>query len=172
MSAAKKWVVPPGYRVLDDVVREYGRDHAQTKLISGQWPAFQLDLDTGDLRPIPVTTWGVARGRNWLEKGASGLIGPPPPDHAALRLRPRLLVYHYAVIVRISEQPHKQQKRKAPQGDRVDEAMAKCFPDGTDGILTKAVHKAVVEALKPDSKKRGLPDPSETTVKRRLGRRK
>ena len=78
---------------------------------------------------------------------------------------------HYAVIVRVSErQPRRQ--RKAPQADRIKPAIAKCFPNGTDGISTKAIHNAVVDELAPDSRKRGLADPSETSVKRVLGRRK
>ena len=42
MSAAKKWVAPPGYRLLADIVQEHGRDHVQANLMSGQWPAFKL----------------------------------------------------------------------------------------------------------------------------------
>ena len=64
MSAATKWVLPPGDRKLDDLVQEYGRDHARTKLMSGQWPAFKCDLNTGDLEPIPAIIWGEARGRD------------------------------------------------------------------------------------------------------------
>jgi len=104
--SAAKWTVPSGYCILDDIVREYGRDHAQTKLISGQWPAFQIDLYHGDLYPIPVTTWCVARGRYWLEKGAREFSDRSVPlDHPALRLQPRLGGQRYAVVVQISEQP-------------------------------------------------------------------
>jgi len=168
VSAAKKW--PPGYRELDDLVQEYGRDYVQTKLMSGQWPAFKVHCSTGDFEPIPVTTWCVALGRSWLEEGASGVVELPrrtgfgPPPGAGF------WVMNYTVIVRVFEQqPPK--KRKAPQGDRVDQVIAKCFPNGTDGILTKTVHQKVAEELKPDEK-RGLAIPSETTVKRRLDRRK
>jgi hypothetical protein len=98
MSAAKKWAIPPGYRVLDHIVQEHGRDHTETKLLSGEWPAFRLDLVTGDLYPIPITTWGVYRGHNWLEKGASGRM--------VLRRSAAVFgVAYYAVIVRVSEQP-------------------------------------------------------------------
>jgi hypothetical protein len=166
VSAARKWSVPPGYRTLDDIVQEYGRAHAQTNLMSGQWPAFELDLGTGDLKSIPVTTWGVTRGRKWLEKAGEGeSVWLKPAAWSQLRIE------HYALVVQVSErQPPK--RRKSPQGDRIKPAIAKCFPNGTDGISTKVVWKAVVDELKPDSKKRGLPDPSETSIKRTLGRRK
>jgi hypothetical protein len=95
MSAAKEWAVPPGYRALADVVREYGRDHAQTKLISGQWSAFELDLDTGDLRPILVSTWCVYRGLYWLDR-AENLNDP---DDGEIFMNG-----WFVVIVRISEQ--------------------------------------------------------------------
>ena len=65
-----------------------------------------------------------------------------------------------------------EQKRHAPQGDRLDQAILDCFPNGTDGIPTKLVHRDVVRLLEPDSRKNGLADPSLTTVRRKLGRRK
>lgn len=162
MSAAKEWVLPPGYRALHDIVQEYGRDHAQTKLISGQWQAFKLHHNSGDLEPIHATTWCVAHGRTWLEGGSSSWTEILPEKFGLIS---------YVVIVLVSErQPQRQ--RKAPQADRIKLAIAKCFPNGTDEISTKVVHKAVVGELAPDSKKRGLADPSETSVKRALGRRK
>jgi hypothetical protein len=100
MSAAKKWewewTVPPGYRGLADVLREYGRARAQTKLISGEWPAFELDLDTGDLRPILATTWCVYHGRSLLDRAED----PSPDDGGAIHTN-----HWFVVIVRISEQP-------------------------------------------------------------------
>jgi hypothetical protein len=168
VSAAKKW--PPGYRELDDLVQEHGRDYVRTKLISGQWSAFKLHHNTGDLEPIPATTWCVARGRSWLEMGASGVVELPKPTGFGPPPGPGFWVMNYTVIVRVFEQ-QAPKKRKAPQGHRIDQAIAKCFPNGTDGISTKTVHQKVAEELKPDEK-RGLAIPSETTVKRRLGRRK
>jgi hypothetical protein len=91
-QAAEKW--PPGYRALDDIVQERGRDHAQTKLMSGQWPAFKIHLKTGDLEPIPATTWCLARGRTWLEEGAT----------RRAELLPDYKTISYTVIVRVSEQ--------------------------------------------------------------------
>lgn len=164
MNAAKTWIVPSGYRALADIVQEYGYDHSQTKLMSGQWPAFKLVLYTGHLTRIPPTTWCVTRGREWLEDGESEF-------EDRREGRRKIEIIRYAVIVRVSEQQPRR-RRKTPQGDRIDQAIAKRFPSGTDGISTKAVHKAVAEELAPDSKKRGLAIPSETTVKRRLGRRK
>jgi hypothetical protein len=168
VSTANEWVIPPGYRALADIVEEFGRDAAQAKLVSEQWTAFKLDLYTGDLEPIPATTWCVARGRTWLEEGASEFEEHAGEFFGYLR-GPTIEIIHYAIIVS-ERQPRRQ--RKAPQADRVDQAIVKCFPSGADGIATKAVHKAVAEELSPDSKKRGLATPSESTVKRRLGRRK
>ena len=162
MSAAKEWVLPPGYRALHDIVKEYGRDHAQTKLISGRWQGFKLHHN-GNLEPIHATTWCVDRGRTWLEGSSSGWMEPLPGE--------KFGIISYVVIVLVSErQPQRQ--RKTPQADRIKLAIAKCYPNGTDGISTKVVHNAVVGELAPDSKKRGLADPSETSVKRALGRRK
>jgi hypothetical protein len=157
MNATKTW--PPGYRALADLVQEHGRDTAQARLLSGQWSAFRLDFSNGNLEPIPVTTWCIARGRMWLEDGAEW-IEPLPGEKFGLT--------QYAVVVALESQPPKQ--RKSPQADRTDQAIAKRFPRGTDGIATKAVHKAVAEELAADSTERGIP--SLTTVKRRLGRRK
>jgi hypothetical protein len=160
VSAAEKW--PPGYRTLADIVREYGRDLVQTKLVSEEWSAFRIDLNTGDREPIPPTTWCVARGRGWLE-GGDGWVEPRPGKIFG--------VTEYTVIVQVSERPHRQ--RKAPQADRIAQAIAKRYPNGTDGISTKAVYRKVIEELAPESKKQGgLAIPSETTVKRVLGRRK
>ena len=162
MSAAKKWVVAPGYRALTDILQEYGRDHVQIKLLSGQWEAFRVDLNTCDLQPIPAIIWGKRRGRGWLEDGA---------DLIELRSGGKFGVTEYAVIVRIPERPQPR-RRNAPQADRIKAAILKRFPNGTDGILTKIIHDAVVKELALDSKDRSLADPSETSVKRALGRRK
>jgi hypothetical protein len=167
MSAAKKWewewTVPPGYRGLADILREYGRARAQTKLISGEWPAFELDLDTGDLRPISATTWCVYHGRSLLDRAEN----PNDDDGGEIYTN-----HWFVVIVRMSERPPPQPQRASPQADRIDQVIAKHFPDGTDGISPKTVHRAVVKELKPDSEKRGLAVPSLTSVKRRMGRRK
>jgi hypothetical protein len=163
VSAIEKWVIPPGYDSLVDIVREYGRDQAQTNLMSGQWPAFKFNLTTGGLEPIPATTWCAARGHTWLEK-ASNWESFHSDDVLSAAAS-------FAVIVRISERLQPKQ-RKAPQAERIGRVIAKCFPDGTDRIPTKAVHKAVAEELATDSKKQGLAIPSESSVKRALGRRK
>ena len=162
MSAANKWVTRPGDRALADILQEYGRDHAQTKLMSGQWLAFRVDRNTCDLQPIPAIIWGERCGRSWLEDGASW---------SELRSGGKFGIASYAVIVRIPERPQSR-RRKAPQMDRIKPAIAKLCPNGTDGIPTKVIHDAVVKELKADSKKQGLADPSETSVKRALGRRK
>jgi hypothetical protein len=97
-----------------------------------------------------VFAFGIELERGVVETRFPAQPNPPEPEHV--------------------EAP--EQKRHAPQGDRLDQAILDCFPNGTDGIPTKAVHRAVVELLKPDSRKKGLADPSPTTVARKLGRRK
>jgi hypothetical protein len=157
LSAATKWVLPPADRKLDDLVREYGRDHARAKLVSGQWTAFWCNRNTGDLKQIPAIIWDRPPWGIWLDDWIEPLPGP------------KFGIAEYAVVVQVLEPPP---QRKAPQTDRIKQAITKRFPNGTDGISTKVIHDAVVKELAPDSKKKGLADPSETSVKRALGRRK
>lgn len=158
---SRDWEVPPGYRDLEDLVREHGPDHAQANLASGQWSAFRFDLETGERKPIQETIWCVSRGRKLLGKST----------HIGFRSRGGRLIGR-AIIVRVPEQPQPRRKRERAQTKRVRDVIGKRFPNGTDGIATKVVHKAVAEELKPDSKKLGFAIPDETTVRRVLGRRK
>jgi hypothetical protein len=162
MSATEKRAFPPGCRKLDDIVQECGLDHAQTNLISGKWSAFKCNLNTLEVTPIPAIIWGEARGRTWLEEGGKAV---------ELSSGEKFVMTPYAVIVQVPEQQPRTQ-RKARQADRTDQAIAKHFPRGTDEFSTKAIYRAVAQELTADSKERGLAIPSETTVKRRLGRRK
>jgi hypothetical protein len=61
------------------------------------------------------------------------------------------------------------------QRDRVKTALKKLYPP--NGVVSKdfpivAVHRKVCDELKPDSRARGLGDPSIDTVTRAIGRRK
>jgi hypothetical protein len=69
----------------------------------------------------------------------------------------------------------KKTKRQSPQTERAKRYIAKNFPDGTDGITTKAIHKKLTkdEELKDELKQLGTWDvPSPTAINRALGRRK
>jgi hypothetical protein len=175
--AAKKWVLPPGYRVLADFVQEHGHDHAQNELMSGRSSAFKLHLNTGDLEPILATAWCVARGRSWLEKAASGEsvhLGPPPPTGNFFQ------IVHYAVIVqvKVSEQqaaarppdvvqPHAAgRKRGAPLAK---ELMAAVFPERE---WRRMGIRAVRKRCAPTAKAWGMPLPSPDSFSRAMGRRR
>jgi hypothetical protein len=167
VSAAKKWTAPPGYRALDDIVQEYGRDQAQNKLISGQWPAFELDLSTGDLKPIPATTWGVTRGRKWLEKGEEGeSVWPKPAAWSQLRID------HYALIVQVSErQPPWMDNPADEDGPMVrlaKELMDAAFPQGE---WRQMGIRAVRKGCEQEAKARPVPLPSPDSFSRAMGRR-
>jgi hypothetical protein len=57
--------------------------------------------------------------------------------------------------------------RKAPQDERVTQAIAKLWPDGLpDDLSITTIHIDVVEILKPESRAKGLADPSYRTVRR------
>jgi hypothetical protein len=63
--------------------------------------------------------------------------------------------------------------RNPPQTDRVTRAIRKLFPHGVpDEMPTTGIHKAVVDALKSETKQYGLKDPSRFTVARVIGRQK
>lgn len=162
MSAAKKW--PPGHRELDDLVQEYGRDHAQTKLMSGQWPAFKCNLSTGYLEPIPVTAWGVRRGRGWLEGGASG--SEPLPGGV-------FGMIFYTIVVRLSErQPPWMDNPEDADGPKVrlaKELMDAAFPQGEwrqMGVRT------VRKVCDKEAKTRRVQLPSPDSFSRAMGRRR
>ena len=162
MSAARERVAPPGYRDLDDIMKQNGRDHAQTKLMSGQWPAFKLNLVTGDLEPIPVTTWCALLGLSWLEHGASERSGPGPLG------RP----ISYTVIVRVSEQPppllDDPKDASGPMVRLAKELMDAAFPQGEwHQMKVKAVRKG----CEPEAEARQVQLPSADSFSRAMGRR-
>ena len=166
MSVAREWSIPPGYRVLADVLQEYGRDLAQTNLLSGQWPAFKLNLKAGDLESIPMTTWGVGRGRTWLEKAVSGeseWVGPQPGGTSI----------RYAVIVRVTEQqPPGADNPRDEDGPAVrlaKELMAAVFPQGE---WRQMKIKAVQKGCEQEAKTRGVPLPSVDSFSWAMGRRR
>jgi hypothetical protein len=168
VSAARKWSVPPGYRTLDDIVREYGRDHAQTNLISGQWPAFELDLSTGDLKPIPATTWGVTRGRKWLEKGEEGeSVWLKPAAWSQIGLD------CYALIVRMSEQPPpRTDNPKDEDGPQVRRAKILMGAVYRNGEWRSMMIKAVRDACAKEAQGRGWRLPSTDSFSIAMGRRR
>ena len=158
----KKWVVPPGYRDLADVLKEYGRDRTQTSLLSGQWPAFKLDLFTGNLEPIPAPAWGVIHGQAWLEKGgASGFW--------ALRSRGQF----YALVVRVSErQPPSTDNPKDEDGPMVrlaKDLMAAEFPQGEWRQMKPT---AVRKRCEQKAKTRQVQLPSPDSFSRAMGHRR
>jgi hypothetical protein len=168
VNAAEKWVVPPGYRLLADVVQEYGRDHAQTNLMSGQWPAVKFDLKTGDLAPIPATTWCAARGRKWLEKGEEGeSVGLKPAAGNQLGID------RYALIVRVSERrPPWTDNPKDAYGPKVrlaNELMDATFPQGE---WRQMGVRAVRKRCEQQAKTGGVQLPSPDSFSRAMGRRR
>ena len=165
MSAAKEWVLPPGYRALHDIVQEYGRDHAQTKLISRQWQAFKLYHNSGDLEPIHATTWCVARGRTWLEAGSSEWTEFLPGEKFGL--------ISYVVIVLVSgRQPPWMDNPKDADGPKVrlaKELMDAAFPQGEwrqMGVRT------VRKGCEQEAKTRRVQLPSPDSFSRAMGRRR
>ena len=163
MSAPEKW--PPGYRALADIVQEYGRDSAQTKLVSGQLSGFKVNLTTGDLEPIPATTWCVTLGRTWLEEGASGCIEPLPGA--------KFGIIHYAVIVRVSErQPPWMDNPKDAEGPKVrlaKELMDAAFPQGE---WRRMGVRTVRKDCEQEAKTRRVQLPSPDSFSRAMGRRR
>jgi hypothetical protein len=162
VSAAEKW--PPGYRALDDIVQEYGRDHAQNKLMSGQWLAFRVHLKTGELEPIPVTTWCLARGRTWLDEGATRRAEFLPGG--------KFEVISYTVIVRVSErQPPWTDNSEDENGwavRRARELMDAAFPQGEWRQMTV---KAVQKGCEQEAKTREVKLPSADSFSRAMNRR-
>jgi hypothetical protein len=169
VNAADKW--PPGYRELNDLVQEYGRDHVQAQLMSGQWLAFKVHLDTGDHEPSPATTWGVRRGRDWLEGGASGVVELPRPTKFGPPPRAAFWVLHYTVIVQISERPPCMDNPEDADGPKVrlaKELMAAAFPQGEWRQMgVRAVRKGCEE----EAKTRRVQLPSPDTFSRAMRRR-
>jgi hypothetical protein len=141
--------------------------------MSGEWPAFKLHINTGDREPIPVTTWGVARGRTWLEEGAGGRVelprrtgfGPPPGTG--------FWMMHYAVIVRVSEQqPPRMDHPKDADGPKVrlaKELMDAVFPQGE---WRRMAVKAVRKGCEQEAKKRQVQLPSSDSFSRAMGHRR
>lgn len=160
-DAAEKW--PPGYRTLDDVVREYGRDLAQANLMSGQWLAFRVDLKAGDLEPIPATAWSLGRGRTWLEEGAT----------RRAELLPDYKTISYTVIVRVSEQqPSLTDNPK--DADRPKVRLAKQLMDATfsqDEWRQMGV-RAVRKRCEGEATKRRVQLPSPDSFSRAMERRR
>jgi hypothetical protein len=165
VSAAAEWAVPPGYRRLADFVQEHGRDHVQTKLVSGQWSAFEFDINTGDLRAIPTTIWCAYRGRLWLDRAGN----PNDFDGGAILTD----MSWFVVIVRMSEQqPPSMDNPKdedGPQIRRAKELMAIAYPGGEwRSMMIKAVHRG----CEKEAKARGWKLPSPDSFSRAMGRRK
>jgi hypothetical protein len=136
--------------------------------MSGQWPAVKFDLKTGDLTPIPATTWCAARGHKWLEKGEEG---------ESVWLRPaagsQLGIDRYALIVRISErQPPSRDNPKAADGPKVrlaKELMDIAFPQGE---WRQMGVRAARKGCEQDAKTRRVQLPSPDSFSRAMGRRK
>jgi hypothetical protein len=153
-----------------DLVQEHGCDHAQTNLLSGLWPAFKLDLSTGDLKPIPAPIWGARRGRTWLEQaasGAKGFVGPPASAEFGFSIA------HYAVLVQVAErQPPSMDNSEDEDGPKVRlarELMGAVFPqDEWRQMKIKAVQKGCEQ----EAKTRGVPLPSPDSFARAMGRRR
>ncbi len=138
MNPGPKWVVPPGYRGLADVLQEFGHDITRDCLVSGQWQAFKFDVCTGGIEPVRSSTWCAFTGRKWLEDART--------DHLVIsKPNGRIELTTFALVIQPAPQhlPRKRKKRKAPQGDRLEQALLNCYPGGTDGIPTKAVHRNV-----------------------------
>ena len=162
MSATRKW--PSGYRELDDLVREYGRDQAQSKLMSGQWPASKCNLSTGDLEPIPVTAWGVRSGRGWLEEGASG--SEPLPGGV-------FGIISYTVVVRLSERrPTRMDNARGADGPKV--RLAKDLMDAAlpQGEWRQMGVRTVRKRCEEEAKTRRVPLPSPDSFSRAMARRR
>jgi hypothetical protein len=159
VSAAEKW--PPGYSELDDLVRKFGRDHAQAKLMSGQWSAFKCNLSTGGLKPIPVTAWGLPSGRGWLE-GRGGWV--------ELRSGGKFGLTQYTVVV-VSAPPLMDNPKDAdgPKVRLAKELMDAAFPQGEWRQLGI---RAVRKGCEQKAKTRGMPLPSADSFSRAMGRRR
>jgi hypothetical protein len=67
--------------------------------------------------------------------------------------------------------PAKSAGRKASQSDRVKRVLPELYPNGTAGISPSVIQRCVAKALKTESKKLGLRDPSLGAVRSALGLR-
>jgi hypothetical protein len=164
VSAARDWSVPPGYRALGDLVQEHGIDRAQPKLISGEWPTFEFDIDTGDLKPIPTTVWSATWGRQLLERAEN----PNADDGGAI-----CTDHWFVVIVRMSERP-------PPSGDDPkDEGapMVRLAKELMDAVFLQREWRrmkvvVVRKRCEPIARARGVQLPSPDSFSRAMGRRK
>jgi hypothetical protein len=165
VSTDQPWAVPPGHRPLADIVQEHGRDIAQTKLASGEWPAFEFEVAAGDLKPIPATVWCATRGHKWLEKAEEG---------TRVWLRPaawsQIALERFALVVRVSEQlpPDGPKAEDGPAVRLAKELMAAVFPqDEWREMKIRAVRKRCEQ----QAKARRVPLPSADSFSLAMGRR-
>ena len=154
MSA--NWVIPPGYRGLEDTLKEYGRDRAETNLASERWLAFAFDPYTGDLQRIPATTWCAEIGRKWLDEGSSVRFEKSETG-----------ISHYVIIVWTGQQPPTDEEGWAVH--LAKELMAAAFPQGE---WRQMGIRAVRKGCEREAKKRQVPLPSPDSFSRAMGRRR
>jgi hypothetical protein len=73
-------LAPAGYRLLIEVVEEYGAARSLKALASGEWLSSRFDPWTGRLDPIGAREWLNPEGHNWVRDGwmiqpAIGMLG-------------------------------------------------------------------------------------------------
>jgi hypothetical protein len=161
--AIEFWNIPLGHDSLADIVREYGREQAQTNLMSGQWSAFKYNPTTGDLEQIPATVWCAARGHTWLEAASNGEFFHFDDVLSAAA--------SFAVIVRTPRRPSWTDSPKDADGPKVllaKKLMAAVFPQGEWRQMSL---KAVRKSCESEATKRQVQLPSPDSFSRAMGRR-
>jgi hypothetical protein len=167
VSAAAEWAVPPGYRRLADFVQEHGRDHVQTKLVSGQWSAFEFDIDTGDLRPIPTIIWCATRGRWLLERAEN------PSDRDGYAILTDTNHWVVVIVQMIPDQPPPktvdQKDTRQPQVSRAKTLMDVVY---SNGEWRSMMIKVVRNGCAGEAQRRGWRLPSPDSFSIAMGRRR